>query len=56
MDSAVCHTPVKATTAADGGHVTLGDVCALAERRGAGNVKRRIGKSGLKVDQRGEER
>ena len=46
MDSAICHTPIKATTAADGGHVTLGDVCALVEGREASNVKRRIGKSG----------
>ena len=56
MDSAICHTLIKATTAADSGHVTLGHVCALVKKRGGGNVKRRIGKRGLKVDQREEER
>ena len=32
--------------AADGGHATLEDVCALAGARVVGNVNRRIGKAG----------
>ena len=41
--------------AADGGHVALEDVCALAGGRGVGNAKRRIGKGEL-IDRRREER